>query len=200
MKNYKQYPTKTISKTKYLEFKSAPSPSGSDWCYVKRTNDTPSHDSAVVITTIVKIDNSYNFLLLKTRRPPLYAENKAEFCIESPAGLIGDINTNETLLECTKKELLEEAGLKTDKLYVELTNSSASSGLTSETLTYVTAIIDNPEFKESITDGGIIAKKFYVKVNDILNYIQNVDTKTTSFATATVTGIYFALNRLASSK
>ena len=67
-----------IYKTKYLDFKPAIRPSGALWHYVKRTNDTDSHDSAVVITTIVKKDGVYNFLLLKTSRPPITAENKAE--------------------------------------------------------------------------------------------------------------------------
>ena len=48
-----------IAKTKFLEFKSAKSPSGKDWYYVRRTNDTSSHDSAVVITTLVKKDGEY---------------------------------------------------------------------------------------------------------------------------------------------
>ena len=97
-----------IAKTKFLEFKSAKSPSGKDWYYVRRTNDTDKHDSAVVITTLVKKDGEYNLLLFKNVRPPLTAENKATFCLESPAGLIGDVDTSETLIECAKKELLEE--------------------------------------------------------------------------------------------
>ena len=54
-----------IAKTKFLEFKSAKSPSGKDWFYVRRTNDTNKHDSAVVITTLVKHEGKYNFLLFK---------------------------------------------------------------------------------------------------------------------------------------
>ncbi len=77
---------KLVCKTKYLEFKSAKSPKGNDWHYVKRTNDSSEHDSAVVITTLVKKDGKYNFLFLKTARPPIYAENKAQYCLESPAG------------------------------------------------------------------------------------------------------------------
>ena len=88
-----------ISKTKFLEFKSAKSPSGKDWYYVRRTNDTNVHDSAVVITTLVKKNNEYNFLLFKTVRPPISAENKAKYCLESAAGLIGDNDSNETMLD-----------------------------------------------------------------------------------------------------
>ena len=91
-------------KTKYLEFKYAKSPTGNDWYYVKRTNDTNTHDSAVAITTLVKINNNYNFLFIKTKRPPIYGESKAKYCLESPAGLIGDIDKNEKLIDCAKKK------------------------------------------------------------------------------------------------
>ena len=97
---------KTIATSKFLEFKSTKSPSNNDWYYVKRTNDKSNQDSAVVITTLIKTDDEYEFLLIKTSRPPVSAENKAKFCLESPAGLIGDINCNEDALECAQKELL----------------------------------------------------------------------------------------------
>ncbi len=186
-----------INKTKYLEFKCGKSPAGSDWHYVKRTNDSKSHDSAVCITTIVKKDSRYNFLLLKTRRPPIYSEAKAEFCIESPAGLIGDEITDETLLDCAKKELLEEAGIIADKIFIELYNSSTSAGLSSETLTYVTSISDDYKtVNQPVTDGGIIVERFLVPVDEIHQYLQNIDHKKYSVASATVCGIFFALKRI----
>ena len=186
----------TLYKTKYLEFKSAKSPSGSDWNYVKRTNDTNSHDSAVVITTIVKMNDEYKFLFLKTRRPPIYGENKAQFCLESPAGLIADENTNETLLECANKELLEETGYTADKMYVELVNSSTSAGLSSETISYVTAIINNNEIiSKPISDGGIITERFFVPVNEIYEFLTKIDTCQISVSSATVCGLFFALKR-----
>ena len=186
---------KIISKTKYVEFKSAKSPSGSDWCYLRRTNDKPNQDSAVVITTLVKKDNQYNFLFLKTKRPPLYAENKAEFCLESPAGLIADDDCREDLISCAKKELLEEAGLIASKLYVELTNSAASAGLTSETLSYVTAIVDDYKIiKQPVSDGGIILERFLMPAKDIYTYFSNI--KDMSLASATVCGVFYALNRI----
>ena len=92
-----------ISKTKFLEFKSAKSPANKDWYYVRRTNDTASHDSAVVITTLIKTENGYDFLLFNTNRPPLSAENKAKYCLESPAGLIGDVDKNEDDVVRNKK-------------------------------------------------------------------------------------------------
>lgn len=188
---------KTIATTKYLEFKSVKSPSGHDWCYVKRTNDSNEHDSAVIITTLIKNNDDYDFLFIKTKRPPLYAENKSEFCLESPAGLIGDNDINEKLLDCAKKELLEETGLIASKLYLELLNSSSSSGLTSETLSYITAVVDNQKIVQPpVTDGGIILEWLKVPSKDVLHFLQSQNNKSLSIASATVCGIYFALNRI----
>ena len=186
-----------ISKTKYLEFKKTLSPSGNDWHYVKRTNDTAGFDSAVVITTVVKFDNEYKFLFLKTRRPPIFAENKALYCIESPSGLIKDEKKDESLIDCINKELLEETGLKADKTYIELTNSCSSSGLSSETLTYATvickeyAVADNPQ-----SDGGIITDRFFVNTDKIYDFISNNNNNEMSIASATLAGIFFALKRI----
>ena len=187
----------TLYKSKYLHFKYAKSPSGSDWYYVKRTNDSKIHDSAVVITTFIKKDNVYNFLFLKTKRPPIYAENKANYCLECPAGLIADENKNENLLDCTKKELLEETGYIADELFIELNNSSTSAGLSSETLTYVTAIINNDKTaKDPVNDGGIIADRILVPVNDVYSYIKSIDNKEISISSVTICGIYLAYQRL----
>lgn len=183
--------------TKFLEFKSAKSPSNKDWYYVRRTNDTNEHDSAVVITTLVKKDNEYNFLLFKNVRPPLSAENKAKYCLESPAGLIGDINCNEDTLECAKKELLEEAGLIASDIFLELINCSTSAGLSSETLSYVTAIVDEYKLvKEPVDDGGIIVERFLVPCDKIYSYLNSLDKNENSIAAATVCGIFYALQRL----
>ena len=188
---------KIINSTKFLQFKSVKSPSGNDWYYAHRTNDTNAHDSAVCITAVVKINDKYNFLLLKTSRPPLYAQNKAQYCIETPAGLIGDEDKNEKLIECAKKELLEETGLIADKLYLELTNSSSSSGLTSETLSYVTAVVFNPvESKKPVSDGGIIVERFYVECDKMFDFMDNLDKTKYSMATAAICGICFAKRRL----
>lgn len=189
--------SKIIAKSKYLEFKCAKSPSDNDWFYVRRTNDTNCHDSAVVITTLVKKNDGYNFLFLKTKRPPLYAENKSKFCIESPAGLIGDIDKNEDILKCAQKELLEEGGFRADKIFIELLNSSTSSGLSSETLSYVTAIVEKDNaVQKPIDDGGIIVDRFFINKDKILDYIKNLDKKENSLASATIAGIFFALNRI----
>ena len=188
---------KTIATTKYLEFKSAKSPSNHDWCYVKRTNDSSFHDSAVAITTLIKINNEYNFLFLKTKRPPLYAENKALFCLESPAGLIGDVNKKEDLIECTKKELLEETGYCADEIYIELTNCCTSAGLSSETLTFVTAIINDDKIvSQPMNDGGIILERIFIPVKDVKTFLNNLNKEEYSIAAATICGIFYALNRI----
>ena len=185
-----------VNHTKYLDFKFAKSPNNSDWYYVKRTNDK-GLDSAVVVTTLVKIQNEYCFHFILTKRPPIYAENKAEFCLESPAGLVGDILENESIIECANKELLEETGLKADKMFLELSNSSTSGGLSSETLSYVTAICyTNKIFSSPISDGGIISERLYIKSDEIYNYLNTIDKTKISVASPTVCGIFFGLKRL----
>lgn len=186
-----------VATSKYLEFKYAKSPQNHDWYYVRRTNDTNKHDSAVVITTVVKNEDKYQFLLLKTRRPPMYAENKAQYSIESPAGLIGDNDKDENLIECAKKELKEETGLIKSQIYFEHANCSTSNGLSSETLSFTTAIADIKDLtQEPVSDGGIIVERFYIDFEQIDEYIENLDTKKYSIATATISGIYFAQKRI----
>jgi len=186
-----------IYKTKYLEFKDVLKPSGALWHYVKRTNDKNSHDSAVIVTTVVKKDNIYNFLLLKTSRPPITAENKAKYCIECPAGLIGDENKSETLIECAKKELLEEGGYIADEMFIELTNSCTSAGLTSETLSFITAIVEDDSLKSTpISDDGIILDRIFVPTNKIYEYLSDIDNKTVSIASSALAGIFYALRRI----
>ena len=183
-----------IAKTKYLEFKSVRCPDGNgEWSYVHRTNEASGHDSAVVITTLVKTNGEYNFLFLKTKRPPIYEENKAEFCIESPAGLIADIDKHETLIQCLQKELLEETGLKADKIFIDIMNSCTSAGLSSETITYATAIIDNYKIIQTpVNDNGVIVDRFLIPVSAINDYFKNIN-NSISLAAPTVCGAHFAL-------
>lgn len=189
--------TETLYKSKYLEFKSASFNNDSKWYYVKRTNDSLNHDSAVVITTVVKVNNEYNFIFLKTKRPPIVSENKSLYSLESPAGLIADENNFETLIDCTKKELLEEAGITADKIFIEITNCPTSGGLTSETISYATAISDSYEIVSNpVSDGGIIQDRILVPVNSFESFIRNIDCQKVSVASSLVTGVYFALTRL----
>ena len=51
------------------------------------------------------------------------------------------------MLDCAKKELLEETGLIADEIYTELVNCSTSAGLSSETLSYVTAFVQDYKIK-----------------------------------------------------
>lgn len=188
--------SKVVSHSKYLDFKSTKADSGSLWFYVKRNNDSTEHDSAVVITTLVKIKNKYNFLFLKTKRPPMTAEKKANYCLECPAGLIGDENKKENLEACLKKELLEETGLKADEIFVEAKNISSSCGLTSETLTFVTAIVKEEVFySRPESDGGVILDRIYVPYYDIESSINSLSDLGYSVSGALICGVYFAKNR-----
>jgi len=187
---------KILYHTEFLDLKSTESASGHDWFYVHRTNDIQNRDSAVAITLIVKKDGIYNYLILKTLRPPINAENKAKFCLESPAGLIGDIDKNEDLLAAAKKELLEETGYIADKMYFESKNLSSSSGLTSETLSFVTAISENDKTaSEPMNDGGVIVERIFIPCDKVYETLNSFDYKEYSVSSALLAGLYFAQNR-----
>ena len=95
------------------------------------------------------------------------------------------------------EKLLEEAGHTADKLYIELTNSSTSAGLSSETLSYVTAIVLNNKLKSTpIDDGGVICERFYVKAAEIYDYINSIKKDEISIAAPTICGVFYALKRL----
>ena len=82
-------------------------------------------------------------------------------------------------------------------MYTELINSSTSAGLTSETLSYVTAFVENYTIIEQpISDGGIIVERFLIPVKDIYNFLKETNQEKYSIASPTVCGIFYALKRL----
>ena len=86
--------TKILCSTKYLELKEAVAPNGkSAWIYAHRQIAT----DVVVIVPVLKSETEEKILFLKTQRPPLYAENKADINIELPAGLVGDERKGESI-------------------------------------------------------------------------------------------------------
>jgi len=106
------------------------------WEYVKR-----NHGKHVVIIIPVTIDN--HIIFVSQFRKPI--QNTA---VEFPAGLVGDVRGNESILEAAQSELLEETGYRSDKWQV-LTSGPASAGLTDETVTMFLAL-----GCEQVTDGG----------------------------------------------
>lgn len=159
-----------LYETKFLSLKCAKRDGKPDWVYVHR----PNVKNVVVILPVLKRDNGEDeIIFLITKRPPLEAENVAKYCIELPAGLVGDENPDETTIDAIKKELLEETGHASSEIKINLNKVSASGGLTSECATIATAIITNPDIiKPPVDDGGIIIDRIYVKKSNIKNFIK----------------------------
>ena len=122
--------TKILCSTKYLELKEAVAPNGkSAWIYANRKIAT----DVVVIVPVLKTRTEEKILFLKTQRPPLYAENKADINIELPAGLVGDERKGESIEQAIEAELREETGLRADAIKIVYRKIASSAGGTSET-------------------------------------------------------------------
>ncbi|HYW77457.1 MAG TPA: NUDIX hydrolase [Gammaproteobacteria bacterium] len=96
------------------------------WEYVERTN---SHGVAV----IVAITEASELLLVEQFRFPLQRP-----VIELPAGLVGDVGEEETLLEAAQRELEEETGYRAVSMS-ELASGPTTAGLSNEITTFCKA-------------------------------------------------------------
>ena len=158
-----------LFETKFLTLKSAQREGLGDWVYVTR----PNAKNVVGILPVIKKEHEDEILFLITKRPPLFSENVAKFCVEIPAGLVGDEDENETVIEACKKELLEETGLSASKIRLCAKKVSTSGGLTSECATIFAAeIIDDTIVKKPVDDGGVIIERVRVKRRDIKKFLK----------------------------
>ncbi|HEX5221020.1 MAG TPA: NUDIX hydrolase [Verrucomicrobiae bacterium] len=98
------------------------------WEYAHRMNAT----GAAIIAAVTE---DRKLLLVEQYRIPVHART-----IELPAGIIGDEpgNGNEEHAEAARRELEEETGYRAEHMEA-LTHGPASSGLTSETVTFFLA-------------------------------------------------------------
>ena len=163
-----------LYQTKYLELRSAKSPDGSfDWVYAHRPNTNKKCADAVIIAAILHEQDTEKIILLETKRPAIYAEGKAQRCIEMPAGLVGDIRCEEDIISAAKTELTEETGYSSDNITVLLENASASAGCLSETVSYVKAdIYDTNKISEPVSDSGVIVSRHIVDLKDVSTWLK----------------------------
>jgi ADP-ribose pyrophosphatase len=96
------------------------------WEYAERTNA----GSAVIIIARTPEDK---LLFVEQYRIPM-----GRNCIEMPAGLVGDLDANDTLESAAKRELLEETGWQAEHVEVLITGPT-SSGLSNEQIAFVRA-------------------------------------------------------------
>lgn len=96
------------------------------WEYAERTNA----GSAVIVIALTPEDN---LLFVEQFRIPMNAPT-----IEMPAGLVGDLDDNDTLEDAARRELLEETGWQADEVKVLMVGPT-SSGLSNELIAFVRA-------------------------------------------------------------
>ena len=108
----------TLYSTKFLNLVASKRKGKADWVYAHRPN---AKNVVIIVPVIHKTDADYT-MFLTTKRPPLIEEYGDVTCLEFPAGLVGDENTNETTEEALKKELLEETGYLAEKFDIKAKN------------------------------------------------------------------------------
>lgn len=183
---------KILYDSKYLQLKTTKAPNGEfDWTYAHRPNTKSAQSDAVIIVPILHENNERFIIFLETKRPPIYAENKAETCIELPAGLIGDVRDNESIIEAAKTELLEETGYIADRIQLIIENSSSSGGCLSETIAYTIADIRNTKQKEiPSSDNGVIIAHHKINIKDVDKWILAQAKEKKSISSQTLGALY----------
>jgi ADP-ribose pyrophosphatase len=112
---------KTMCEGKYLRLMKL-----GTWEYAERTNA----GNAVII---IAVTPERNLLFVEQHRVPLGART-----IEMPAGLVGDVDADDTLELAAKRELLEETGWQADEVKVLMVGPT-SAGMSNELIAFVRA-------------------------------------------------------------
>ncbi len=171
--------------TKYLQLKSTKSKTGKDWVYAHRPN-------AKDVVVILPLINNKEILFLKEERPPLQAENIAKYSIALPAGLVGDERIGETVEDAIQAELLEEAGLKADKIKILTRKLASSPGCVSETVTIAIAYISEYNvISKPVSDGGVIVDRILVDRNNIHNWLREQEQAGVALTASTLAALFY---------
>ena len=171
--------------TKYLQLKSTKSKTGNDWVYAHRPN---AKDVIIIVPVIEKT----KILFLIEERPPLIAEGFATRSVAVPAGLVGDERTGESIEEAIHAELLEEAGLKADRIEIKTRNAASSPGCVSETVTIAIAYIDKYEIiSDPIDDGGVIVDRVLVDIKNIYPWLREQEKNGAALAAQTLAALFY---------
>ena len=171
--------------TKYLQLKSTKSKTGSDWVYAHRPN-------AKDVVIIVPVIENKKVLFIIEERPPLVAEGISSRSIAVPAGLVGDERKGESIEDAICSELLEEAGLRADRIEIKTRMAASSPGCVSETVTIAIAYIN--EYKivsEPVDDGGVIVSRVLVDIDNIYPWLREQEEKGCVLAAQTLAGLFY---------
>ena len=171
--------------TKYLQLKSTKSKTGSDWVYAHRPN-------AKDVVIIVPVIENKKVLFIIEERPPLVAEGISNRSIAVPAGLVGDERGDESIEDAIKAELLEEAGLKADRIEIKTRKAASSPGCVSETSTIAIAYIDKYDVvSKPVDDGGVIVDRMLVDIDNIYPWLREQEDKGAVIAAQTLAGLFY---------
>lgn len=113
--------TETLHEGQYLRLKRR-----GHWEYAERSNA----GSAVIV---IAVTPERNLLFVEQFRVPMNART-----IEMPAGLVGDIDAEDTLEDAARRELLEETGWQAGEVKVLMVGPT-SSGMSNELIAFVRA-------------------------------------------------------------
>ena len=176
--------TEILYNTDYLQLKSVKSPSGKPWFYAHR----PNASNVVVILPVCDDE----ILFLTEVRPPLLAENKGEYCIGLPAGLVGDERKGESIEDAIKAELLEEAGLIAESIEIKVHKAAGSAGCVSETCVIAIAYIRSKNtVSNPVDDGGIIVDRTWIKKENVLQWLNQKDEEGYVISSSTIGALFY---------
>lgn len=163
-----------------------------DWVYAHRPN---AKNVVIIVPVIHKKDGDYTLFLI-TKRPPVTEEYGEKYCVEFPAGLVGDENAFETTGDAFKKELLEETGYEACNFKIAAKNLISSGGLTSEKSTLAIAeIFDAEKRAVPVDDGGVIVDRIEVSLENVKEFLEDIQAKGYYMCAQTLAGIYYLLNK-----
>lgn len=178
--------------TKFVNLMASKREGKPDWVYAHRPN---AGNVVIIVPLIHRKDGDYTLFLI-TKRPPITEEHGEKYCVEFPAGLVGDENSLETTDEAFRKELLEETGYEALNFKIKVENLVSSGGLTSEKSTLATAdIFDTEKKAEPVDDGGVIIDRVEVPLRDVKKFIDDIQLKGYYMCAQTLSGVYYLLNK-----
>ena len=149
------------------------------WEYV-----SPADATGVV--AVVALHDDERVVLVEQYREPAGGR-----VIELPAGLVGDHDDEETLLEAAKRELLEETGYTADH-WTQLVTGLSSAGLTDETITIFCAT----GLTKTSEGGGVGSESITVHkvaIAELAKWLGEVGTCGKQFDLKLLAGIYAAV-------
>ena len=131
-------------------------------------------------------------MFIVEERPPLVAEGISNRSIAVPAGLVGDERKGESIEDAIRSELLEEAGLRADRIEIKTRRAASSPGCVSETVTIAVAYIN--EYKivsKPVDDGGVIVDRVLVDIDNIYPWLREQEEKGYALAAQTLAGLFY---------